>query len=284
MLLKNYKIYILIIQSILLTLFPGCSRKQEYNMDLINKFEARIYTNKKFRLPLLYRLYIPENYNELQKYPIILYLHDGGPRGDDNKSQISSIVEWLINPPVQSTQNCFIMIPQCPKKSQWLNTKFKKTPFLNYNQDEIPESDTMKMIILEINNLMDEFNIDENRIYVTGYSMGGSGTWDIITRYPDFFAAAVPVTGVSDPSKAKLVAHMPIWAFHGQMDTISLVENTRNMVTALKKYGSNCKFTELKDVSHDSWHAAYNNTEVITWLFDQKKNRNIKQGTSHHSK
>ena len=264
------EVFILVL-CLLLCIYSGCSRKKEYNMDLINKFEARIYKNKKFRGSLPYRLYLPENYNNSQKYPIILYLHDGGPRGKDNKSQICTISEWLISSSVQSIQKCFVMVPQCPKKSQWLNTTFKKTPFLNYNQDEIPESNTMKMIVQEIQNLADEFSIDKNRIYVTGYSMGGSGTWDIITRYPKLFAAAVPVTGVSDPSKAKLVAYMPIWAFHGQKDRVSLVENTRRMVKALKKHGSNCKFSELKDVAHDSWHLAYNNTEMITWLFNQKK-------------
>ena len=261
----------MIIQSILICLFSGCFRKPEYDIDLINKFKPRIYKNKRFRHPLPYRLYIPENYNKLQKYPIILYLHDGGPKGNDNKSQINKVVEWLVKHPVQSEIGCFVMVPQCPRKTQWLNTTFKKAPFLNYNQDEIPESDAMKMIILEIRNLLKEFNIDKDRIYVTGYSMGGSGTWDIITRYPDFFAAAVPVTGVSDPSKAKLVAYMPIWAFHGQEDPISFVQNTRNMMAALKKYGSNCRFSELKDVGHGSWHQAYSNNEMISWLFEQKK-------------
>jgi predicted peptidase len=88
----------------------------------------------------------------------------------------------------------------------------------------------MKKRILEIYNLEEEFNIDKDRIYVAGYFMGGSGTWDIITRYPDLFAAAVPVTGVSDPLKVQLIEHIPIWAFHDQKYIVTLVQNIRNMV------------------------------------------------------
>jgi predicted peptidase len=265
------KNFLIIFQSILLVLILGCSNKPEYDMDLINKFQPRIYKKNWFRKSWVYRLYVPENYNPKEKYPLILYLHDGGPKGNDNRAQINKTVEWLIQPSFQSKNKSFIMVPQCPKSSKWVNTRDKKLPYVNYNQDEIPESHVMKMLINEIKNLRKEFSIDKKRTYVIGYSMGGSGTWDIITRYPDFFAAAVPVAGASDPSKAQQIVHMPIWAFHGRKDHIAPVENTRAMIGALKKYGSDCKFTEYENVKHNSWHNAYADQEMITWLFSQRK-------------
>jgi predicted peptidase len=174
---------------------------------------------------------------------------------------------------VQSIQPCFVLAPQAPTKSQWLNTNFKKTPFTNYNQDEIPESDAMKMIIDVIHQLKKEFSLDADRIYVTGASMGGSGTWDIITRYPKLFAAAAPINGVSDPAKASLIAHMPIWAFHGQQDKVSAVQNTRNMIRELRKNGSACRYTEFEDLGHGILDTVHQKTTIVKWLFSQEKQK-----------
>ncbi|MCP3933660.1 MAG: prolyl oligopeptidase family serine peptidase [Bacteroidetes bacterium] len=261
---------IVITQSLLIGSFLGCS-KQSDRSEVLEKFKSNVYENADYAHPLPYRLYIPERYGSTKKYPLVLYLHGGGSRGKDNTSQIELGAEKLTEKKVQVIQQCFVLAPQCPKGSQWLNTIFKITPFTNVNQDKIPESDSMKMIIRIIKNLFNEFSIDQNRIYVTGPSMGGSGTWDIITRYPYIFAAAVPVNGVSDPSKAHKISHLPIWAFHGEKDSISDVNNTRKMIKALKKNGSTCKFTEYQKKGHNITSMVYRNSNLYTWLFNQER-------------
>jgi predicted peptidase len=118
-----------------------------------------------------------------------------------------------------------------------------------------------------------EYPIDADRVYVTGPSMGGSGTWDLITRHPGTFAAAVPVTGVNDPSRARVIAELPIWAFHGSRDEVSPVQNTRAMVAALRALGSPVRFTEIPDAGHDSWTRAYSDLDMYRWLFAQRRPR-----------
>ena len=101
--------------------------------------------------------------------------------------------------------------------------------------------------------------------------MGGSGTWDLVTRHPGLFAAAVPITGVSDPSRAQVIAALPVWAFHGTSDEISSIDNTRAMVEALRRLGSPVRFTALVGTGHDSWTEAYASPELFPWLFAQRR-------------
>lgn len=129
----------------------------------------------------------------------------------------------------------------------------------------------MKLIIKLIQKLAQDYPIDTNRIYVTGISMGGSGTWDIITRYPEFFAAAAPLNGVSDPSKAPLIADLPIWAFHGRQDEVSDVNNTRKMIAALKEHNSSCQYTEYPDAGHGIAGPTYANSRLFDWMFARDK-------------
>ncbi|MBN2038779.1 MAG: dienelactone hydrolase family protein [Spirochaetes bacterium] len=249
--------------------FPFCSKIN--NKKVQQKYASFIYESEKISRKLPYRLYTPDNFNIKAEYPLILILHGGSELGSDNKKQLTLPAEIFSSAKVQKKNPCFILVPQCPKGEQWLNTTFKKPPFSNYSQENIPESNSMKMTIELINALCNDYPVDRNKIYVTGYSMGGSGTWDIITRYPGFFAAAVPVTGVSDPLKAQKIKQLPIWAFHGSKDTISPVQVTRNMVNALKAAKGNIIFTEYRDIAHNSWDTAYNNSAMIEWLFRQKK-------------
>jgi len=135
-----------------------------------------------------------------------------------------------------------------------------------------------------------EFSVDESRLYLTGLSMGGNGTWYLGTAFPDRFAAIVPICGYvrgfppsypgvapegaeTDPyvSAAKRVSSLPVWIFHGDADSVVSVEESRKMNEALKALGGNVRYTELPGVGHNAWDAAYSNDEMIDWLFSQKK-------------
>jgi predicted peptidase len=129
------------------------------------------------------------------------------------------------------------------------------------------------MVLNLIESLSKEYRIDADRIYLTGISLGGFGVWDLASRKPGLFAAAMPICGGGDPAQAEKLAKLPMWAFHGDADLSVPVERSRDMIAAIKKAGGNPKYTEYKKVGHDAWTPTYTNDEVLDWLFKQKKGR-----------
>lgn len=235
------------------------------------KYQALIY--KTVEIPsakLNYRFFTPEK-NEEQLLPLVLYLHGGAQRGLDNKQQLDYVLHAFSSSKKQKKHPCFIIAPQCPLNGQWVNTTFKTIPFDHYDQDKIPESNEMKLIHSLIFDLINLYPIDPNRIYIIGFSMGGSGTWDMITRYPNMFAAAIPLSGVSDTSKAYLLKKMPIWAFHGENDKISPIRLNQEMVETINLNGGNAKLTTFKNRGHGIVRDALNTKNLFQWLFDKNK-------------
>jgi predicted peptidase len=135
-----------------------------------------------------------------------------------------------------------------------------------------------------IEEMKERYPIDPDRLYLTGLSMGGSGTWDLLLAHPDAFAAAVPICGEGDTNslpylpteQLEKIKHLPIWAFHGEQDTEVPVRRSREMIDALKKLGANVKLTVYPGVGHNSWTQTYTNAELYTWLLshDRKSNEN----------
>ncbi len=246
----------------------ACDQQTPEN-PLVDKLEGRIHSNAEYAYPLPYRLFVPANYDRTAAYPIVVYLHGGGARGRNNKKQLDEGAALAVSDEVQSIESSFVLAPQCPKGDQWVSAAHDP-PFTNYDQTKVPESDASKMVFEIIAALQGEFSIDANRIYITGASMGGSGSWDLITRHPGIFAAAAPVTGVNDPSRASVIASLPVWAFHGELDRVSPVENTREMVAVLRQLGSPIKYSEFQGVGHNSWTPAYSSIELYQWMFAQR--------------
>jgi len=116
-----------------------------------------------------------------------------------------------------------------------------------------------------------EFSIDSKRLYITGLSMGGYGTWDALSRWPEKFAAAVPICGGGDPAYARRMKDVPIWAFHGDEDKAVKVQRSREMIEALKAAGATPKYTEYAGVGHDSWTRTYSDPALFKWLFAQSR-------------
>jgi predicted peptidase len=119
--------------------------------------------------------------------------------------------------------------------------------------------------------LQKDFNVDKRRLYLTGLSMGGFGTWDALQRWPDKFAAAVPVCGGGDVGQAKQIAKVPIWVFHGAKDSVVKPDRSRKMVNAIRAAGGDSKYTEYPEAGHDSWSETYRNPQLYDWLFAHKK-------------
>lgn len=253
---------------LLLCLFasaPGPVRAQD---DVTPGFEARTYRDAGGKT-LLYRLFIPKGYDAAKRYPLVVALHGAGERGDDNKAQIrfASRLPWAT-PASQEKNPCFILAPQCPANDKWINVDRWDTPV--YRQPEQP-TEPLRLVMELIPALQKEFSIDAGRIYASGLSMGGYGTWELINRRPDLFAAAAPVCGGADETFAERVKQVPLWVFHGGKDTVVLPVQSRRMVEAVRKAGGTVKYTEYPEAGHNSWDPAYAEPSFLDWFFAQRK-------------
>lgn len=221
-----------------------------------------------------YRLRKPEGYDAKTKYPLVLLLHGAGERGTDNQSQL----KWggsLLGKEIQPKHPCFVVAPQCPPEKQWVNTPWGEG---SYSTETVAESDELKLAIDIVKSVMKEFegSVDPDRVYVTGLSMGGYGSWDAAVRHPDLFAAAVPICGAGDPAKAKAMKDVKVWAFHGSADNVVPPRGSREMVGALVGVGAQPKYTEYEGVDHGSWVNAWQEKELFDWMFAQKRETGTK--------
>lgn len=229
-------------------------------------FDAKTYKSSKGKF-LNYRIHLPENLNPKKRYPFVLFFHGAGERGSDNKKQLIHGVKDLLAYSKKMNVPAIIVAPQCLAGEQWVNTPWGN---LSHKMPTEP-SDSMRLTIELLNESIKTLPVDKKRIYVTGLSMGGFGTWDIVQRMPKTFAAAMPVCGGGDTEMASLIKTVPIWVFHGGADKAVKTKRSRDMVTALGKVGSKVKYTEYEGVGHNSWDRTYRDEDVLTWLFYQKK-------------
>jgi predicted peptidase len=217
---------------------------------------------------LHYRMLFPDADN-MQKYPLVIFLHGSGERGSDNEAQLKWGVQNFATDENMAMHPCFVIAPQCPLNTGWGNFDGKdKSADLNL---KAAPTKTMSLLIELIHDMAKNPSIDTNRIYITGLSMGGFGTYDAIERYPNLFAAAVPVCGGGDVSKATTISKIPIWIFHGAEDPAVNPAFSVSMVEALVKAGAHPGFTQYPSVGHFSWLAAYKDPLMMEWLFRQHK-------------
>lgn len=219
-----------------------------------------------------YRLYIPADYDPQQAYPVVLFLHGAGERGDDNLKQLKA---GIIEPFKQENNpiyGCIVIAPQCPVGKQWVNTSGWAQSV--YSTDETPETEELKAVLKIVKEVQATYSTDPDRLYVTGLSMGGYGTWDLLTRHPALFAAAIPVCGGADPSKAERLLSIPIWTFHGLLDEKVPPEGTQQMAQALQTLGADAfLFTPLPDMDHYIWSTVYAREEIFFWLLSKTRQR-----------
>jgi predicted peptidase len=242
-------------------ILAGAAHAQEWKAML----ETHVYKDKDGKT-LPYRLLKPEHYDPKMKYPLVLFLHGAGERGKDNDKQLVHGVAEFAKKENREKYPCFLIAPQCPTGAGWSDFMAKK------GAPSKGQAEPGRLAVDLVQAIQKEFSIDPSRLYITGLSMGGYGTWDIISRHPDMFAAAVPICGGGDPMQAEKFSKMPIWVFHGGKDPVVKPERSREMVEAIKKAGGEAKYTEYPEVSHDSWVKAYKDADMMAWLFAQKRN------------
>lgn len=233
-------------------------------------FEKLTFTRGSAALP--YRMLKPDRYGKAgqERYPLVIFLHGLAERGTDNQKQLCNGVEAFAGDAARKNHPCFLMVPQCPPDGLWCRITAAADTRRNLPLAQNP-TEPAALVLELIDAVCRDYRVDTDRIYLTGVSLGGYGTWDLIARRPELFAAAMPVCGGGDPAQAGKLAHMPVWAFHGDHDPLVPVERSRDMITALQKAGGKPNYTEYKDANHDSWTPTYKNPDVLEWLFRQRK-------------
>ena len=199
-----------------------------------------------------YVVFIPHDYDGKKEYPVILFLHGSG----ETKGGKKMPVEVGIGTAIKKQEKTFpfiTIIPQSEKRT-WQAS-----------------SGDAKRALAILDEVTHSYKTDSHRIYLTGLSMGGMGTWSLAAAHPEKWAAIVPVCGTGDPKSAEKIKDIPTWTFCGDKDVAFLLNGTRNMVAAMKKSGGSPKYTEYPGVGHNCWDAAYAEKELFPWLAQQKK-------------
>jgi len=224
---------------------------------VLDRYQTRTFSPEKGQ-KMPYRFFAPK-IEDGKTYPLVVYLHGAAGRGSDNTKQVTGGNTWgsriWLLPANQKAFPCFVIAPQSTT-DDWAWTKEKLT--------------VLKTLLDQI---VRECSIDTSRIYVTGQSMGGSGTWFALTTYPEFFAAGVPICGGGNPDMAGVIVkhHIGVWAFHGAKDSVVPESKSREMIEAVKKAGGNPRYTVYPDEGHAAWMGAYTERELPGWLFSHKK-------------
>jgi len=226
------------------TLFLG---SKSAGADEPTQKEARL--EKQIPVTLDYLLYLPADYEQQDAWPLVMFLHGAGERGDDLELVKKHGPPKLVE---NGKQFPFILVsPQCARGDWWSSKPLELMALV----DEISE----------------KYKVDESRVYLTGLSMGGFGTWMLAAYAPERFAAIIPICGGGEVLATRALRNMPTWVFHGAKDPVVPLTRSEVMVTALERSNKQVKFTVYPDALHDSWTATYDNPEVYQWLLEQKR-------------
>lgn len=223
---------------------------------------AETFTHEGTTLP--YRLMLPDDYNEKESYPLILFLHGAGERGTDNVTQMKNVFQKI------STKNrgAILIAPQCDPENQWVDTPWAEGP---YSTDEVPESNELQAVMALIEYIQENYSVDKTRIYATGLSMGAFGVWDLMVRHNDVFAAGVACCGGGDPSKGELLKDTPMFVFHGDADPTVPVAGSRDTVNAILEAGGEVVFyKEYPNYPHGIWDIAFEEVGLFDQLLEYR--------------
>lgn len=249
-------------------------------MSALHAQDSSLYKKQQFILgsdTLDYRIMYPNDYDVNKKYPVILFLHGKGERGSDNQIQLKHGGKFFADSANRVKYPAFVLFPQCPVKNFWANHVVdKKRPKDSLGNFKFISTGVPDKSLGLVSKMIDSFaatpQVDPDRIYIGGLSMGGMGTFELLWRKPNFFAAAFPICGGGDPSKVSLYGKdFPVWIFHGDKDSSVPVGNSRLMANVLKTAGAKVKYSEYPGVKHDSWNNAFAEAKLLEWLFEQRR-------------
>lgn len=224
---------------------------------------------------LKYRLLLPKNFSEDKMYPLVLFLHGRGEQGNDNETQLVQGSNLFLENYSKDEFPTIVIFPQCPKDDYWSNVKrdYSKKGLEKFKYKRMGRpTKSMKLVIDFMDYFINTPYVKKDQVYVGGLSMGGMGTFDILKRRPDMFAAAFPICGGGHPKATKKYADkVSLWVFHGGRDDVVIPYFALRMVTALQKRGADVRLTYFEHDNHNSWDSTFAEPELLPWFFSKLK-------------
>ncbi len=231
--------------------------------DKVLTFTGGEYTEESFH----YRLMKPEVIEEGKTYPLVVFLHGAGERGTDNELQLLYFPTQMAQPHWRKRFPCYILAPQCRNDRKWMEVDWSSK-----TDPTMPDTagEQLQAVMKMLETTLKEEQVDHRKIYLTGLSMGGFGSFDLAIRNPDLFAAVAPICGAADPNRVSAISKVPVWIVHGDQDTAVSVERSRSAAAALRSAGGTPVYVELPGVGHNSWTPGYeDNDGLVPWMFRQ---------------
>nr|WP_321410520.1 dienelactone hydrolase family protein [uncultured Carboxylicivirga sp.] len=260
--MRIYNLFILIF-------FVGTLWAQEYDA-----YEKKVFIEGSDTLQ--YRILYPEKMKEGKKYPLILFLHGAGERGDDNQKQLTHGGKLFLDNKIRKKYPAIVVFPQCPDGVMWTNRQ------KHQNEDgewmfEFPVDNKAPWPALLVDQLVDEIaqskQVDKKKMYIMGISMGGIGTLEFLYRFENKYAAATVICGGHNPELSKSYQDKPIWFFHGGKDNVVPMHYSKDVFDKIQTYNSKTKYTLYPEANHNSWDAALAEPKLLHWLFSKKLNQ-----------
>lgn len=237
-------------------------------------YEPDVFTTDTTQTP--FQIMLPEGFDPSKQYPVVLFLHGAGERGDDNNVQLNNGGKLFVEH--RADFPAIVIFPQAPKDDYWAVVEADRShlPFtFDYpftGENEVPPTKALEGVMALSDWVTDQPFVDTSRLYLVGLSMGGMGSYELLARKPDVFAAAVVICGGANAELVDNIrADLPLWAFHGGADDIVVPEYNLRMVNGLKQQGNPVKFTVFEGVNHNSWDSAFAEPQLFSWLFSHVK-------------
>lgn len=225
---------------------------------------------------LSYRILYPENFDKEASYPLVFFLHGSGERGNDNEKQLTHGSQLFTNPSHKKDFPAIVVFPQCPADDYWANVDVDRSsnPIgLDFQYKKGPTK-ALGLVMALLEDFRGKNYVAKDRVYLMGLSMGGMGTYELLSRKPDVFAAAVPICGAGTPeSVKKYAAKVPLWAFHGAKDNVVDPQHSIVMVSALLREGGFPRFDLYDNADHNSWDQAFSEPDLLPWLFSHSQKK-----------
>ncbi len=234
-----------------------------------NDYEAEEFISKSDTLK--YRILYPDKYKEGEKYPLLLFLHGAGERGDDNQKQLALGGEYFLNTKIRRKYPAIIVFPQCPNDVMWTNRKKYKDHSDIWNFEfpikEAPRP--TKLTNTLVDSIVNSGSVRKESVYIMGISMGGIGTLEYLYRWPGKYAGAIVICGGHDEKLTDKYQTTPVWFFHGGMDDVVPNKYSKQVFNRLKKGNKNTRYTLFPNDNHNSWDNTFKNPKLLKWLFKQ---------------
>lgn len=238
----------------------------------VPQYEMRMFVSQNDTL--LYRILYPDNYDAGHKYPVLLFLHGAGERGNDNQRQLNLGGDLFLKEKVRNNYPAIVVFPQCPVSDMWTaRTKHKiegKSWVFNFPVDKVPPRPS-ELVNLLMEELIKEPSVDQQRIYIMGISMGGIGALEFLHRWPGRYAAAAIICGGHDSRLSDNYKHIPVWFFHGDADDVVPQSYSLEVFNMIHNGNKQTRYTNYPNTNHNSWDKALAEPKLLEWMFNNKK-------------